>query len=399
VRDSARAGPIRVLAVDHTAGVAPFRRKFAAIAAQAGIELTVFAPDRWIENYATIRLDARRPIQTDGYSLRSGAVVWPGYENRGFFITGLSEAIRRVRPDILHLWEEPFSLIALQALWFRRLFAPRARAIFFSSDNLSRDFHYAYRPSWFYAGVERYVHRHCAAATAVSQEVEEVLRAKGYSGPIEVIPHGLDLADYPERRGDSATDAFAYGHAGPTIGYLGRLTEQKGVDTLLRAFAALPASPLASKPPTLVIVGDGPAKTNLVALAASLGLGPRARFLPSVPHSEVPSVLRAMDVLVLPSRTTPRLREQFGRVLIEGMASGCVVVGSSSGAIPSVLGDAGFVFPEDDAGALASTLGRALYEASVAALRTRGRARVRALYTWDAIAERVVALYRRLLAS
>jgi len=195
VRDSARAGPIRVLAVDHTAGVAPFRRKFAAIAAQAGIELTVFAPDRWIENYATIRLDARRPIQTDGYSLRSGAVVWPGYENRGFFITGLSEAIRRVRPDILHLWEEPFSLIALQALWFRRLFAPRARAIFFSSDNLSRDFHYAYRPSWFYAGVERYVHRHCAAATAVSQEVEEVLRAKGYSGPTVADGAGLDLAD------------------------------------------------------------------------------------------------------------------------------------------------------------------------------------------------------------
>ncbi|HKQ19087.1 MAG TPA: glycosyltransferase, partial [Candidatus Eisenbacteria bacterium] len=323
--------PIRVLAVDHTAGVAPFRRKFAALAARPGVELTVFAPNRWIENYTEIRLNAPTPIQTDGYSLQTGAVVWPGYENRGFFLTGLSSAIRRVRPDILHLWEEPFSLIALQALWFRRRHAPLAKAIFFSSDNLSRDFHYAYRPSWFYARVERYAHRQCVAGTAVSQEVKDVLRAKGYRGPIEVIPHGLDLADYPERHDDGGKAAPRYGHVPPVIGYLGRLTEQKGVDTLLRAFAALPA-PEGARPPTLAIVGDGPAKPSLVALASSLGLGARVHFLPSVPHGQVPDVLRAMDVLVLPSRTTPQLREQFGRVLIEAMASGCVVIGSSSGA-------------------------------------------------------------------
>ena len=391
--------PIRVLAVDHTAGVAPFRRKFAALAVRPGVELTVFAPNRWIENYTEILLNAPTPIQTDGYSLQTGAVVWPGYENRGFFLTGLSSAIRRVRPDILHLWEEPFSLIALQALWFRRRHAPLAKAIFFSSDNLSRDFHYAYRPSWFYARVERYAHRQCAAATAVSQEVEAVLRAKGYRGPIEVIPHGLDLADYPERHDDDGKAASCYGLVPPVIGYLGRLTEQKGVDTLIRAFAVLPV-PEGAGPPTLVIVGDGPTKASLVALVSSLGLEARVRFLPSVSHGDVPNVLRAMDVLVLPSRTTPQLREQFGRVLIEAMASGCFVVGSSSGAIPDVLGDGGLVFPENDAGALASALARALYDADLRAkLRAKGFDRVRRLYTWDAIAERVVGLYRSVLDS
>ena len=399
MRSGEEAGPIRVLAVDHTAGVVPFRRKFAALAARPGIDLTVLAPERWIENYAEIRLEARTPIRTDRYFLRSGPVVWPGYENRGFFVSGMSNAIRASDPHILHLWEEPFSLIALQALWLQGRLAPRAKAIFFSSDNLSRDFRYVYRPSWFYARVERYAHRRCVAGTAVSREVEDVLRAKGYRGPIEVVPHGLDLADYPERRGDTRAAAARYGLVPPVVGYLGRLTEQKGVDTLLRAFATLSGSSSLAPTPTLAVVGDGPAKASLLTLAASLGLAERVRFLPSVPHADVPTVLRAMDVLVLPSRTTPRLREQFGRVLIEGMAAGCVVIGSSSGAIGDVIGDAGLVFPEENPEALAASLKRALWEPELAeSLREKGRERVRSRYTWDAIAERLVGLYRSVLA-
>lgn len=405
MRSGQEPGPIRVLAVDHTAGVVPFRRKFAALAARPGIDLTVLAPERWVENYAEIRLEARTPIRTDGYSLRSGPVIWPGYENRGFFVSGIASAIRASRPHILHLWEEPFSLIAIQALWLQGRLAPRAKAIFFSSDNLSRGFRYGYRFSWFYARAERHSYRRCAAGTAVSADVEDVLRAKGYRGPIEVIPHGLDLADYPERSGDTREAAAGYGFVPPVVGYLGRLTEQKGIDTLLRAFALLSgpsiltASPSPTTTPTLAIVGDGPAKASLLALTASLGLGERVRFAPSVPHAQVPSVLRAMDVLVLPSRTTPRLREQFGRVLIEGMAAGCVVIGSSSGAIGGVIGDAGLVFPEDDPEALAAALKRALWEPGLAeSLREKGRERVRSYYTWDAIAERLVELYRGVLA-
>ncbi|HEU4765137.1 MAG TPA: glycosyltransferase, partial [Candidatus Eisenbacteria bacterium] len=193
-----RHPPIRVLAIDHTAGVAPYRRKFAALAARPGIELTVLAPDRWVENYRSVRLPGPRERLADGYRLRTGAVVWPGYENRGFYVSGLLGAMRRARPEIVHLWEEPFSLMALQALAARRMAAPRAQALFFTSDNLSRGFRYPYRPSPLYAAIERWVHRQCAAAGAVTEEVRDVLRSKGYRGPIDVLPHALDLADYPE---------------------------------------------------------------------------------------------------------------------------------------------------------------------------------------------------------
>ena len=142
---SARAttDPLRVLAVDHTAGITSFRRKFAALAACPGIQLTVLAPERWVENYREVAADSDRD---PGYRFVRGRIGWPGYENRAFFQSGLGPAIRRARPHVLHLWEEPFSVITLQALSLAALWAPRAVPIFFSSDNLSRDFQYAIAP-------------------------------------------------------------------------------------------------------------------------------------------------------------------------------------------------------------------------------------------------------------
>jgi glycosyltransferase involved in cell wall biosynthesis len=113
---------------------------------------------------------------------------------------------------------------------------------------------------------------------------------------------------------------------------------------------------------------------------------------------EAPRWLAALDCLVLPSRTTAHWKEQFGRVLIEAMACGVPVVGSSSGAIPTVIGDAGRVFPEGDFAAL----GRELTALSLdGALRSelggRGRAWVLASYSQGRIVAETVAFYRKLL--
>jgi len=188
---------VRVLIVDHTAGITPFRRKFAALAARPGIGLTVLAPDRWVENYREVRA---KPVLENGYRLLTGSVVWPGYENRGFFVSGIAPALRASRPDLIHLWEEPFSLIALEALFLRRRLAPRAIAVFSTSDNLSFGFRYPYRGSWLYARIERMAHQDCAAALAINQRVVENLRSKGFSKPIEILPHGVTLEAYASPR-------------------------------------------------------------------------------------------------------------------------------------------------------------------------------------------------------
>lgn len=390
---------IRVLAVDHTAGIGSFRKKFVALAAYPDIDLTVLAPRRWVENYRSVEAT---PFDGPGYRFRTGSVGWPGYENRAFFRAGLGPLIRGFRPDILHLWEEPFSLIALQAIWHAAVWAPRAKVIFFSSDNLSRNFRYSYRPSWFYANAERLVHSRCAGGTAVSEEVAEVLRAKGFRKPIRVIPHGLDLADYPgtesggEESGRRATRSEVIDKLGlepPIMGYVGRLLYQKGVDVFLRAIGELP-----DPKPSILVVGDGPDRAAFEALSVRLGLGDRTRFLQVVPHGSVSEALACVDVLVLPSRTTPKWKEQFGRVLIEGMAAGCVVIGSSSGSIPEVLADAGLIVPEGDVGSLVQAIRQVLGDPELAAsLRVRGRKRVRERYTWESISVQLRSFYRDLL--
>ena len=101
-------------------------------------------------------------------------------------------------------------------------------------------------------------------------------------------------------------------------------------------------------------------------------------------------MIGALDVLVLPSRTRPNWSEQFGRVLIEAMASDVAVVASDSGAIPEVAGDGAFLFPEDDAVALGQSIARALLPIEGGALRERGLRRVRTCYAQDVA---VSALY------
>src|SRR5258705_12711955 len=103
--------------------------------------------------------------------------------------------------------------------------------------------------------------------------------------------------------------------------------------------------------------------------------------------------------MVIPTETTKRIREQFGRVIVEAMASGVPVIGSTCGAIPEVISEAGLIFPEGDAAALAGALGRMLADKD---LRKRlviaGLARV-GQYSWEQVAERMYELYRQVLKS
>ena len=110
--------------------------------------------------------------------------------------------------------------------------------------------------------------------------------------------------------------------------------------------------------------------------------------------------MNILDVLVLPSRTTRRWKEQFGRVLIEAMACETPVVGSSSAEIPHVIGEAGLVFPEGDVVALTKHL-RSLCDSPdlVALLGARGRARVLQRFTHRRIAEETAKLYKQVLSG
>jgi glycosyltransferase involved in cell wall biosynthesis len=135
-------------------------------------------------------------------------------------------------------------------------------------------------------------------------------------------------------------------------------------------------------------------------LAGELGLGESVTFESPLPTGKMPDHYKRLDALVLPSRARPHWKEQFGRVLIEAMACGIPVVGSHSGEIPNVIGQAGLLFPEEDVEALRAHLRDLMVDQRLRrALAHKGRERVLRHYTQKSIAQSTRGVYVNMLAS
>jgi glycosyltransferase involved in cell wall biosynthesis len=178
------------------------------------------------------------------------------------------------------------------------------------------------------------------------------------------------------------------------IGYAGGLLPEKGVDLLLRACSGLRG------PWQLHLAGGGAEEQKLRKLAQELGVGGQIQWHGALTSTAMPAFYQLLDIFVLPSRTTPTWKEQFGRVLVEAMACGVPVIGSDCGEIPQVIGQAGHIFREGDVTMLQHHLQRlADNRQERVSLGEAGRRRVLAHYTMSAVAEQTVTAYRRLLAG
>ena len=357
------------------------RAKWCSLAKRPGVELTAICPDRWVENF---RPQSFAPRGDDGFPIEAHPVVWPGYENRSFYSEGLGGAIRQARPDVIIAFEEPFSLFALQATLGAGFSQHRPLLVVHSWDNLAHGRHFGYRPAFAYAAIERLVARRAALIWTANEEGRASF-AKRYATPVRHLPFGLDLSAFSPAVGPRSDDF--------RIGYVGRLLPMKGIDNLLHASARL------SFPHQLEILGSGPDRDRLTRLAESLGLTGRMTLREAVPSHEVPRLMANLSLLVLPSLTTPVWKEQFGRVLVEAMAAGVPVIGSSSGAIPEVIGNAGVIVHEGDSAALAEAIEILHAEPSrLIAMRENGLARALE-YTAERFAEHVNVDLQAVLAE
>ncbi|RYG75120.1 glycosyltransferase family 1 protein, partial [bacterium] len=222
-------------------------------------------------------------------------------------------------------------------------------------------------------------------------EAVEILRCKGYKGPDQVVPNAVDTSLFGPQNRDFCREQLDL--KGFVVGYVGRLVEEKGTGDLIDALAHCPAEV------NLVFVGSGPFESELKNVVASAGLEQRVRFLGARPLEELPTIFGAFDTLVLPSRTTASWKEQFGRVLIEAAACEIPVIGSSSGAIPEVVGTGeaaiGIIFPEKDVTKLADAITTLKNDAELARkLGGTGAQRAREEFSWSQVAERMAGIYR-----
>jgi glycosyltransferase involved in cell wall biosynthesis len=143
----------------------------------------------------------------------------------------------------------------------------------------------------------------------------------------------------------------------------------------------------AKLPVSLSIMGEGPHEVRLRQRAAELGLAERVCFQGWGTPADVASFMRSLDIIILLTRTTKSVREQFGRVIVEAQACGIPVIGSTCGAIPSVVGDGGWIVPESDSAALASVLMTVAADAMLRKERgVAARRNVESRFTYQAVA-------------
>lgn len=295
---------------------------FAALASH-GVLLQMIVPARWKEDIQGQQRDARLSAALDAVWVtapvwQSGSVPLHAYRldlRRQFYL---------FQPDAIYCENESYALSTFQAALSNRL-SVRKPFFFRNNQNIQKVLPTPFRQA------ESFVLRHAACANLVSEEAGACLRQKGYKGRMAYLPYGIDCELYQPV--DARELRNRWGNPGFVFGYLGRMVPEKGVSHLLEAFRRFhPEEDVA-----LVVCGHGPLRDALMAQADHPGLRGRVHFEPPIAHADAPRFLSALDTLVLPSITTERWKEQFGRVLLEAAACGTPVIGSTSGEIPHLI--------------------------------------------------------------
>ena len=248
-----------------------------------------------------------------------------------------------------------------------------------------------FRRLWIMRLLNQWLARRCVRIVAISDAVREFVCAVEGIPPrkVERIYYGLDAAPAPQNVADLRTEL---GWAGaPLIGFVGRLTGQKGVDVLLNAFAivhrALPAA-------RLLLIGDGPQRAALAALAGRLQISAAVHFAGW--REDARAQMAALNVLAIASRW-----EGFGLVTLEAMQAGVAVVASRVSALPEIVldGETGLLVPAANAAKLAAALLALLQDPQRAMqLGENGRLRAAQLFTVKQMAVQHAALYLSLAA-
>jgi len=360
---------MRVLLTSHTYTVIGYHAKLEALA--HSIELLVVTPQKWHDALFT---NTSQEINTN-YCIKTLPTLGSSRGNAFIYRQNLRTILNDFKPDILHIEQEPRSLVTLQ--W---LLANQAKActLIFTWENVSQPWKFPQ------SLIEKFVLSHANMFIGGNTEALKLLRSKGWQGPLAQIPQlGTDANSYQSEQSLFLKTQLKLINKF-VVGFIGRLLPEKGINDLVEAASQLSQT-------HLLVLGGG-------VLSESLSHQPNTTLCPAVPHQQVPQYLGAMDVLVLPSRTTPQWKEQFGRVLIEAMACGVPVIGSDSGAIPEVIADAGLIFPEGNITALRDCLLQLQQNPTLRAeLSRKGRERVLTHYTHEQIAAQTVTIYKQLI--
>ena len=281
---------------------------------------------------------------------------------------GLRELIAKRRPKIIMLDYDPGTMITLEAGIATAGSGTRIACL--SYDNIVRDVLTELRESpaagaraLAAQAMSRVASRFVDHVFVLSEDSARVMRHFGFGDRTSRIPLGFDPVLFrPDEEARTRIRA-QLGLRSLTFAYFGRVVPEKGAHVMLEALARL-------RDREWQILLDHfsdyqhPYTRELANAVERLGLQDRIVYF-DAPHERMGEYMNAADIVVMPSRSNPRWKEQYGRVAQEAMACGKVVVVSSSGALPELVGNAGIVVPEDQLDSLDVWLKRLLDDVSL----------------------------------
>ena len=387
---------MKILVASHTYIVDLNCEKLRALSRlQPDIEVTVVVPKKWRPGGVQNKI-----IETeyrDEGNFRIVPVSNFSQNHQGLLTFGgdLVTLLREFRPNIIHVEQGSRGLAYAEMITLNALLGLKAKNIFFTWWNLP------YNLKFPISVLENYNLDNSHGIISGNQDGAEILRDRGYEGPIKVMPQlGVDETLFTPKNQPELAKKVGLEPDDFVIGFVGRFVPEKGIMTLIDALVKIK-----DKSWKFLLLGRGELKDEILQKAEEKGIKDRIILIESVPHDEVADYINLMSTLILPSETTYKFKtltsvgwkEQFGHVIIEAMACKVPVIGSDSGEIPHVIGDAGLIFPEGNAEELANRLEQLIDNQDLTEnLAQMGYAKAMTQYTNIALAKQQLEFYQEL---
>lgn len=390
---------MKILVASHTYIVDLNCEKLRALSRlQPDIEVTVVVPKKWRPGGVQNKIIETEYRDEGNFRIVPVSNFSQNHQGLLTFGSDLINLLGKFRPNIIHVEQGSRGLAYAQMITLNAFLGLKAKNVFFTWWNLP------YNLKFPVSVLENYNLDNSHGIISGNQDGAEILRDRGYEGPIKVMPQlGVDETLFTPKSQPELASKVGLEPDDFVIGFVGRFVPEKGIMTLLDALVKIK-----DKSWKFLLLGRGELKEEILQKAEEKGIKDKIILIESVPHDQVADYINLMSTLILPSETTYKFKtltsvgwkEQFGHVIIEAMACKVPVIGSDSGEIPHVIGDAGLIFPEGNAEELANRLEQLIDNPDLTEnLAQMGYAKAMAQYTNIALAKQQLEFYQELVSG
>lgn len=332
---------VKIAIISHALVVPVNQNRWKRLSQNSNYEIHLIVPKYWEQTW--FGKDEKivykpKKIHDDNFHVHPLATT--SVKNWGtYFLKSLDAKFREIKPDLIYIIHEESILIHHQIYLYKKLFAPKAKVIFFSMNARGVPCEKFYQ-RWMWNNIKK----NTDAALAHYPGCIESLRNGGYEKPI-YLQTQIGVDDNLFRPNSATREQYRkkLGFEGKfVIGYTGRLTIDKGVDDLLAVF------PLDNINWVLLLVGNGDMRKEIKDLIKENGWENRVHITGFVDQADVPKYMNAMDCFVLGSKTMPHWIDTFPLVTVQAQACGIPVIASDSASLPWQLNDTALFFHEGD---------------------------------------------------